>query len=198
MEKSAMYLRRAAIGYLLAGSGFLLFGFPFWFLHAVDKMPAGRFILPFFFVLDDPLAAFQASWMQVLTSLGLLVGAVSFWQAGEPIGPKRTLLIVPMAGALSYLLAVWILLPFAPMGAFLNGLGMILVGYASIKAAIWTDWKRYTPLIAGLFPFVFMFPLRFLTGARPAAVIGLWGFAWILLGIASWLRSREIKAVQLA
>jgi hypothetical protein len=188
------------MGYLLAGFGFLIFGFPFWFLHAVDKMPKGQFTPPFFFVLDDPLAAFRASWMQVLTSLGLLVGSISFWQAGEPtgFGPKRTLLIVPMAGASCYLLAVWVLLPFAPLGAFLNGLGMLLVGYASIKATIWTGWKRYTPLIAGLFPFVFMFPLRFLTGARPAAVIGFWGFAWILLGIASWLRSKEIKPVQLA
>jgi hypothetical protein len=194
MTTTYSYLRRAAISYLIAGMGFLAFGFPFWFLNAIDKTPKGKFTPPFFFVVDDPMAALADNWIQLVSVIGLAIGAYSLWQAGEPtgFGKKRAMLLVQMAGGISYVLATWILLPFAPLGAFLNGLGMILVGYASLKANVWTGWKRYIPLIAGLFPFVFMFPLRFLTGARPAAIIGLWGFAWIALSLATWQRAQEV------
>ena len=200
MNISSTHLRRAAVGYLFAGLGFLAFGFPFWFLNAIDKSPKGKFTPPFFFVVDDPLAALTNNWFQVVSAVGLAVGAYSLWQAGEPtgLGKRRSLLFVQMAGGISYLLCTWIVLPFAPLGAFLNGLGMILVGYASLKVNIWTDWKRYAPLVVGLFPFVFMFPLVILTGARPAAVIGLWGFAWLALSLAAWQRSKEISTVQIA
>ncbi len=193
-ETKIQYLRRAALGYLIGGMGFLAFGFPFWFLNAVDKSPKGKFTPPFFFVVDDLLMAPVERWVEFLSMLGLLVGSISLWQAGEPtgFGAKRNLVFVPIAGAIAYLLSIWIVLPFAPLGAFLNGMGMILVGYASIKANIWTGWKRYIPLVIGLFPFVCMFPLRFLTGARPAAVIGLWGFAWIALAVAAWQRAGEL------
>ncbi len=200
MENSTTHLRRAAIGYLVAGMGFIAFGFPFWFLNAVDKTPKGKFTPPFFFVVDDPMSALASNWIQLVSAVGLAVGAYSLWQAGEPtgFGKRRSLLFVQMAGGISYIVATWILLPFAPIGAFLNGFGMILVGYASIKANVWTGWKPYTPLIVGLFPFLFMFPLVILTGARPAAIIGLWGFAWILLSLAAWQRSKEISSVKFA
>ena len=194
MNMSNTHLRRAAIGYFIAGLGFLAFGFPFWFLNAVDKSPKGKFYPPFFFLVDDLLMAPAESWIQLVSSLGLLIGAISLWNAGEPtgFGSKRRLLFVPMAGATCYILSVWLLLPFAPIGAFLNGLGMIMVGIASLKANIWTDWKRYVPLVVGIFPFLFMFPLVILTGARPAAMIGLWGFLWMGLGLAAWQRSKEV------
>ena len=200
MNMSSTHLRRAAIGYLIAGLGFLAFGFPFWFLNAVDKKPNGKFFPPFFFLVDDMLMAPVVSWIQLISSLGLLIGGISLWQAGEPtgFGPRRRVLFVQMAGAVCYLLSIWLLLPFAPMGAFLNGFGMILVGFASLKANIWTGWKRYAPLIVGLFPFLFMFPLLLITGARPAAMIGLWGFPWMALGLAAWQRSKEISTVHLA
>ena len=190
------HLRRAAAGYLVAGLGFLAFGFPFWFSNAVDKEPIGQFTPPFFFVVNDPIAALANNWIQLVSAVGLAAGAYSLWQAGEPsgFGKKRAFLFVPMAGGISYILSIWILLPFAPLGAFLNGLGMILVGVASLRANVWTGWKRYIPLSVGLFPFVFMFPLVILTGARPAAMIGLWGFPWIALGIAAWQRSKEVAA----
>lgn len=188
-----MYLRRAAFGYLIGGLGFLAFGFPFWFLGAIDKSPKGTFTPPFFFVVDDPMAALANNWIQLVSAIGLAVGAYSLWQAGEPtgFGKRRAMLFVPMAGGISYILATWILLPFAPLGAFLNGLGMLLVGYASVKANVWTGWKRYAPLIVGLFPFVCMFPFVILTGARPAAMIGFWGFPWLVLGLAAWQRAQE-------
>lgn len=85
----------------------------------------------------------------------------------------------------------WMPVPFAPMGAFMTGLGMIIVGLASIKVKVWTGWKRYIPLMVGCFPFVFMFPLLIITGARTPAMIGLWGFPWIAMAVAAWQRSNE-------
>ncbi len=196
MTTTYSYLRRAAIGYFIAGMGFLAFGFPFWFLNAVDEEPKGRLLLPFLFLVDDPLSILIKGWTPVLSDIAMIIGAYSLWTIGEPtgFGKKRAFLFVPLAGAISYLIGGLMPLPFAPLGAFLNGFGMILVGIASIKANIWTGWKRYIPLILGLFPFVFMFPLVILTGARPPAMIGLWGFPWLALGLASWQRAQEVSA----
>ena len=192
---SVTHLRRAAGCYLIAGLGFLYFGFPFWFLHAVDAPASGSHkLLPFVLLRDELLPATSAFWVPLLSSVALFVGAYSLWKAGEPtgFGPGRKWLLVPMAGAVSYFLGAWLILPFAPLGALLNGVGMLLVGAASLKARVWTGWKRFAPLLVGSFPFFFMYPLLLLVGHRPAAVIGLWGIPWVLMGLAVWQRSKEV------
>lgn len=191
----ATRLRRAALCYAVAGLGFLCFGFPFWFLHAVDEPASGSHqLLPFVLLRDELLPATSAFWLPLLSSLGLLGGGYSLWQAGAPLGfgPGRRRLLVPLAGAVCYFLSAWMVLPFAPLGALLNGVGMVLVGVASLKVRIWTGWARFAPLLAGSFPFLFMYPLLLLTGHRPAAVIGLWGIPWVLLGLAAWQRSKAV------
>lgn len=189
------YLHRAALCYVLAGLGFICFGFPFWFLNAVDKIPEHHRILPNVILINDLLPLTFEFWEQLISAVTLFLGAYSLWKIGEPTGygTRRNFLFVSMAGGISYFLACWMPFPFAPLGAFLNGTGMVLVGIACLRSRIWVNWKRYVPLFAGLFPFLFMFPIRFLTGARPAAIIGLWGFPWILLGIACLYRSYEVK-----
>ena len=190
-----LHLRRAALCYLIAGLGFLCFGFPFWFLHAVDEPASGSHkLLPFVVLRDELLPATSAFWVPLLSSIALFGGAYSLWKAGEPtgFGPARRWLLVPLAGAASYILGAWLILPFAPLGALLNGVGMLLVGAACLKARIWTGWARFAPLLVGSFPFVLMYPLLVLTGHRPAAVIGLWGIPWLLLGLAAWQRSKEV------
>ncbi len=188
------YLQKAAMGYIIAGTGFLCFGFPFWFLNAVDEVPKQHNVLPFLTLVDDPFPISFKFWLVTVTSIGMFIGAYSLWKVGEPtgLGTKRHFFFVLMTSAFFYFLSTWMLLPFAPLGAFLHAVGMILVGIASLKTRIWSDWKRYTPLIIGCFPFVFMYPFVVLTGARPPAMIGLWCFPWMLLGIASWLRSKEL------
>ncbi len=197
MVHSSTYLRRAAIAFLLTGIGYLIFSFPFWFLGAIDEHAKGKLILPFLFLRDDPFPLNLYFWHGPVAVAAMFVGEFSLWKAGEPtgFGKRRNLLYVPMAGAIAYFLGQWMPLPFAPLGAFLSGLGMILVGIASLKANSWADWKRYTPLIVGCFPFIFMFPLLILTGARPAAMIGLWGFPWMALGLAAWQRSKEVGSL---
>ena len=188
-------LRRAAFCYAVAGFGFLCFGFPFWFLHAVDAPASGsHHILPFVLLRDELLPTTSAFWLPLLSSVGLLGGGCSLWQAGEPagFGPGRNRLVVPLAGAVCYFLSAWMILPFAPLGALLNGVGMLLVGASTLKARVWTGWARFAPLLVGSFPFLFMYPLLLLTGHRPVAVIGLWGIPWVLLGLAAWQRSKQV------
>ncbi|MEI7582604.1 hypothetical protein [Runella sp.] len=197
-ETKIQYMQRAAVGFMGMGVGFIYFGIPFWFLNAVDEPLKGKTILPFLYLIDDKLPLTLKFWVLTISTIFLFIGAYSLWKVGEPtgFGTKRNFLFVSMAGAVSYFLGGWMPLPFAPLGAFLSGLGMILVGIASLKTKIWSGWKRYIPLIAGCFPFLFMFPLVILTGARPAPVIGLWGIPWIALGIAVWQRSKELSSIQ--
>ncbi|MBO0949757.1 hypothetical protein [Fibrella forsythiae] len=197
MEQTSKYLRRASFAYVLAGTGLLAFGFQFWFLGAVETKAQGRLLAPFIFLADDPfIPTEQGGWIGLISKASMFVGAFSLWKIGEPtgLGKKRSLLFIPMAGAVAYVLGQWLPLPFAPMGAFLNGIGMLLVGIASLRASIWTGWKRYAPLIVGSFPFVFMFPILFISGARPAELIGIWGFPWLLLGLAAWQRAQEVSS----
>lgn len=195
MDHLSTHLRRASFAYLLAGIGLLAFGFQFWFLGAVEAEAKGRLLAPFIFLSDDAFVPTeQGGWIGLISKVGMFVGAFSLWQAGEPtgFGKKRSFLFIPMAGAVAYVLGQWLPLPFAPMGAFLSGIGMLVVGFASLKANIWTGWKRYIPLFVGSFPFIFMFPILIITGTRPAQLIGLWGFPWLLLGLATWQRAQEL------
>jgi hypothetical protein len=197
MKNEVKYLQNAGIAYVITGVGYLIFGFPFWFMNAVDEDKKGQFLLPFLFLVEDVLPMEFSFWNGLIATIAMFVGAYSLWKVGEPtgFGKNRNFIFVSMAGAIAYILGTWMPLPFAPMGAFLSGLGMIIVGIIGLKTRIWMDWKRYVPLLVGCFPFIFMFPLVILTGARPASMIGLWGFPWILLGIAAWLRAKEVSNI---
>ena len=74
--------------------------------------------------------------------------------------------------------------PLLPLGALSTGVGMTLVGIAVLRARRWGGWRRPIPLLAGLYPFVAMFPLLAITGQPPLPMIMLWGFPWLLLGLA--------------
>ena len=189
---STSLLRRAGIAFSITGLGYLAFGFPFWFLGAQDEVVKGKVMLSFFYLRDELFPAELNFWIGFIGIAAMFFGLFSLWKIAEPTGlERRSRFYFPMTGAVFYFLGLWMPVPFAPMGAFLTGLGMIIVGLASIKAKMWPGWKRYIPLIVGCFPFVFMFPLLIITGARPPAMIGLWGFPWIAMGVAAWQRSKE-------
>jgi len=192
---SVIHLRRAAICFIITGIAYLAFSFPFWFLGAIDEDAKGKLILPFLFLKDDLIPQNFESWVGVVGTISMLIGVVSLWKAGEPTGwgKRRNFFYVSIAGAVSYILGQVMPLPFAPLGALLTGLGMILIGVASSKEKVWTDWKRYVPLAVGCFPFLFMFPLLIITGSRPAAVIGFWGIPWMALGVTAWQQASEVK-----
>ncbi|MBC6112660.1 hypothetical protein ACFOG5_11415 [Pedobacter fastidiosus] len=189
------YLKYAGTGYIIAGLAFISFGFPFWFLNAVDEIPKHHNLLPFVIIVDDLFPMNLKFWSVTICSIGLLIGSYSLYKVGEPtgFGTKRRFFYVALLGGFCYFLSTWMLIPFAPLGAFLSALGMILIGIASLKTKLWLGWKRFSPLLVGVFPFFFMYPLLLITGQRPAALIGCWGFSWILLGVVCWLRIKEVK-----
>lgn len=192
VNSNTSLLRRAGIAFSITGLGYTAFGFPFWFLGAQDEPIKGKVILPFLFLRDELFPAELNFWIGFISIAAMFIGLYSLRKAAEPTGfERRNSFYFPMSGAVFYLLGTWMPMPFAPMGAFMTGLGMIIVGLASMKAKVWTGWKRYIPLIVGCFPFVFMFPLVILTGARPPAMIGLWGFPWIAMGVAAWQSARD-------
>ena len=197
MNAKVTYLQRAGACFLITGIAYLIFSFPFWFLGAVDEPGEGKLLLPFLFMSDHLLPQNLQGWAGAFGTISMLTGVVSLWKIGEPtgMGKRRNFLYVSIVGAVCYILGQWMPLPFAPLGAFFTGLGMILVGIASVREKVWMGWKRYVPLVVGCFPFLFMFPLLIITGNRPAAVIGFWGIPWMALGIAAWQRSKETASV---
>jgi hypothetical protein len=103
---------------------------------------------------------------------------------------KKFSLLIPVLGALSYLVGIIslfigepIIIVF-PLGALLTGLGMMIVGIQVVRAHELKQWKRFTPLLVGLYPFVIMFPIVIITGSPSIHAIMLWGIPWKIMGCA--------------
>ena len=101
---------------------------------------------------------------------------------------KKVSLLIPALGSLSYLAGIISLhtgnpmIIFFPTGAFLIGLGMLIVGIQVAKAGELKQWKRFTPLLVGVYPFVVMFPIVLVTGSPSIIAIMLWGIPWKIMG----------------
>jgi hypothetical protein len=85
---------------------------------------------------------------------------------------------------------------FVPLGALLTGIGMVVTGIAVVRARRWQGRQRFLPLLAGLYPFVAMFPLFAILGEPPIAVLALWGVVWLLLGLALQANAGTARARQ--
>jgi hypothetical protein len=85
---------------------------------------------------------------------------------------------------------------FVPLGALLTGVGMTVVGIAVVRARRWDGWQRFLPLLAGIYPFVAMFPLFAIMGEPPIFAVALWGVVWLLLGLALQARAGTTRAAQ--
>jgi hypothetical protein len=103
---------------------------------------------------------------------------------------KKFSLLIPVLGSLSYLAGIISLfigkpiIGFFPLGALLTGLGMLIVGIQVARAGELKKWKRFTPLLVGLYPFVIMFPIVMITGSPSIHAIMLWGIPWKIMGFA--------------
>ncbi|HEU5421957.1 MAG TPA: hypothetical protein VFU72_00305 [Nitrolancea sp.] len=67
------------------------------------------------------------------------------------------------------------------LGTVLTAVGFLLAGRATIRAGIWRDWRRFTPLAVGVWSAV-LIGLQF-TPALPTAV-AVYGLFFLALGIA--------------
>jgi hypothetical protein len=59
-----------------------------------------------------------------------------------------------------------------PVGAVLTAVGMTLVGIAVLRRG---GWQRFTPLLAGVYPFLVMFPFVIITEDANILAIAGWG-----------------------
>jgi hypothetical protein len=108
-------------------------------------------------------------------------------------------LIITAIGAMSYIMGtIWNtelvmrafcttpMFLFFPVGAFLSALGMLCVGIQIILRNDHglTGWKKFTPFLVGVYPFVVMFPVVIMTGEPNVYLIMLWGVPWLIFGVA--------------
>lgn len=67
------------------------------------------------------------------------------------------------------------------VGTLLTAVGLIMAGTAALRSGVWSGWRRYTPLVLGIW-MVAMMPLQF-TLALPVAV-GVYALAAMALGLS--------------
>ena len=67
------------------------------------------------------------------------------------------------------------------VGTLLTAVGLIMAGTAALRSGVWAGWRRYTPLVLGVW-MVAMLPLQF-TAALPVAV-GVYAAATMAFGLA--------------
>ena len=156
-------------------------------------------------VLSQPSgAAFSISevlWIiiQVLLLIGViglaLSGAVSGWFGGISLG-------ITLVGRLDFVIAeIHSLIigddsDLLPLGALITAAGMTLVGIAVLRAKRWGSWQRLAPLLAGVYPFLVMFPLILIMDEPSQLAIAGWGLPWLLLGYAVWTNVCEEQTLQ--
>lgn len=178
---------------MIAGTSIFSMGIPYWFLGKVVSEPKMHHVFGIFYQTDNFKEASLDGWGYNLAGFLMLYAHYCLWKVGEPTGwAKRHFLLIPIIASTCHIFSVMFPLPFAPVGSILLGLGMTIVGIFSIKTQLWAGWKRYTPLIFGLFPLVVQAPIRFILGLPPYDILPLLGITIVLLGLASWQRSKEI------
>ncbi len=75
-------------------------------------------------------------------------------------------------------------------GTVLTAVGFLLAGAATMRAGVWRDWRRFTPLAVGIWS-VALIGLQF-TPALPAAV-GVYSLCFLAIGVA--LGGAEARSV---
>ncbi|MGD9755692.1 MAG: hypothetical protein AB7W59_32265 [Acidimicrobiia bacterium] len=70
------------------------------------------------------------------------------------------------------------------LGGILSAVGFLLLGWATVRARVWHDWRRFTPLATGLSLIV----MAVVTAPFPTALHGMVGvYGLCLLGMAAAL-----------
>ena len=62
--------------------------------------------------------------------------------------------------------------------------GLITLGVAVVRTGAWHGWQRYSVLATGLYIPLVLGPAMALPWYWPNFAVGIWGFCWLLVGIA--------------
>ena len=144
-----------------------------------------------FFVAGEPVQDLLVAILSSIWALGGICGIVGM-QAARVTGTHRVVQLLsylPVAAFLATLAgtvqsAVNPLIQFSPLIVFgLLGLvvGMLLVGVFTIRANVWTGWKKVVPFLPAVMPFIGM-AIGAAIGISGGVNVSLVALSWILLG----------------
>lgn len=167
-------------GTLYAVGGALWLGWILGFTFLTGEIPGPA--SPYFFVSQVGFIILQTC---------MFLGFVGIWWSG---GVGRSLfgkLAFGLAwlGHLLFVVAeIFSLLTasegFLPVAALISTVGLMLTGVAVLRTQRWRGWGRWTPLLAGIYPLLGMFPFLIIYAAPNYTGIALWGLCRFLLGLA--------------
>jgi hypothetical protein len=146
----------------------------------------------------DGATAVTTSLIWGITQVLIVVGLIAFARSGAaPTTVGRLGGRLAVAGAVLYVMghALSLVAYDAPLddpmsvavvscfgvGTLLTAVGLIMAGTVARRSGVWAGWRRYTPLVLGVW-MVAMMPLQF-TPALPLAV-GIYALATMALGLA--------------
>ena len=78
-----------------------------------------------------------------------------------------------------------------PIATIAIGAGMLVVGIDALRARRWSAWRRWVPLVCGVYPFVAIFPSFAAAGQPNFPVLTGWGLCWLFLAVALWPRGQN-------
>jgi hypothetical protein len=70
------------------------------------------------------------------------------------------------------------------LSALMQGLGLLLAGIAVLRVGCWDGWRRFTPLLCGLYTFLVLIPALALSDGYNAWALAGWQIPFALLGVA--------------
>jgi hypothetical protein len=76
------------------------------------------------------------------------------------------------------------------------GIGMLLVGIAVMREAVWQGWGKFTPLLCGLYVFLVLMPAFGVSGGPNFLALAGMGLIWAAYGLALANRNFGTTLVQ--
>jgi hypothetical protein len=156
-----------------------------------DEPPTGSAA---FYVIEAVLVLIQllllVGFFGVLWSDG--VGRSLFGRIAFGIGATGHLLF--LAGEAHSLVLGTLSEDLIALGALISAIGMLLTGIAVLVAKRWQGWTRWMPLVAGLYPWLLMFPFIIIAAQTSSVAIVGWGFARLALGVAIYAQATFVSA----
>jgi hypothetical protein len=126
-------------------------------------------------------------WLPVVTWISLFIGryislALYTKSAARFVWVSIMGLVSYTIGSVLIAFDYWGLIYSIPAGLLLTAMGMVMEGIWTLRNKSIRGWLKFTPLLTGLYPFLFMFPTVAIYGQPNYLINYFWGFPWFLFG----------------